>query len=282
MTKSLSYSIVGNTLTCLIDGKIYTLIKSNPEFKVICEELNSDNPDKDKIRMMFNKVEGMKNFSQGDLKVQNGLVLYKDAPLHNRMTDKIIECMGEGLPWKPLARFLERLMENPSNRAVETLFEFLQHTHLQITPEGMFIAHKGVAFNYYDIHSGTILNLPGSSPKRLRSNEVDDDPRKGCSYGYHVGSYNYASRWGSKVLRVLVDPKDVRCVPYDCNHQKVRCTFYRVLDEVKEELGETSSPQADWKDYLPDTDKDVVDETPWYTVPSSNDEEDTIDITFRI
>lgn len=229
---NLSYSIVGNTITCLIDSKLYTINIKRPEAAEISDILNDPSPDTEQLKYLFNKASAIKAYCKGEVEVKGNTVYYNDKPVHNAVTDRILEFMRKGLPYKPLIKFLERLMRNTSMRSVEQLYPFMEHAGLQITSDGMIIAYKGVRNDYYDVHSGTIRNMPGDSPERLNRNEVDDDPQSACSYGYHVGSWQYASGFGPRVMRVIVDPGSVVAVPYDCQSQKVRCTYYEVLDEV--------------------------------------------------
>jgi hypothetical protein len=266
---NISHMIVGNTLTCIINGKVRMLNHDNAQFKDIVAELNETYPDPDKLLRLFSLAEEVREYVEGDMEVKGSIVHYKGKPVNNRITDEIIRFMADGLPYKPLIRFLERLMKNSSMRSQQTLYDFLQHECLQITSDGMFMAYKGVRTDYRDIHSGKFCNKPGFCPPRLDPSEVDDDPSRGCSYGYHVGSYAYASGFGPIVMRVLVDPADVRCVPYDCGHQKVRCCFYRVLDEVKpEDMGGEIKRCEDWKKHVNDQ---VMSNATWSAPPDVYD-----------
>ena len=64
--------------------------------------------------------------------------------IHNHVVGRILDFMREGLPYKPLTRFVEKLMENPSRRAVNELYAFLEHKNMPLTPDGNFLAYKGV------------------------------------------------------------------------------------------------------------------------------------------
>lgn len=232
MPTNLSYQIVGNTITCIVDGQVYTINTRRNEAEEICEILNDPNPDTDRLKLLFNRASAIESYCHNEVVVKGNQVFYEGKPIHNSVTKRILDFMSRGLPYKPLIAFLKRLMKNPSMNSVEQLYPFMEHVGLQITSEGMIIAYKGVRDNYYDCHSGTIRNMPGDSPESLRRNEVDDDPDVGCSYGYHVGSWQYAHTFGRRVMRVLVDPAEIVSVPHECANQKVRCTYYEVLDEV--------------------------------------------------
>jgi hypothetical protein len=156
-----------------------------------------------------------------------GEVTYDGELVHNTVAKRITEFFREELPFMPLVRFLENLMANPSRRAVDELYNFLENEGMPITEDGCFVGYKGVQDNFLDVHSGTFDNSPGeviSMPRR----EVDDDARKSCSYGFHVGSQRYAKNWGEKVVLVKVNPADAVSVPYD-SAEKLRVCKYEVI-----------------------------------------------------
>ena len=63
-------------------------------------------------------------FAEGNIKVSDGEVSYKGEVIHNHVVGRILDFMRQGLPYKPLTRFVEKLMENPSRRAVNELVCF--------------------------------------------------------------------------------------------------------------------------------------------------------------
>lgn len=168
-----------------------------------------------------------------DISVDGDVVVYKGVRLHNVLTKKIAKIIEQGYSAEGFVNFLKRLMDNPSKRAVDELYRFLEAGEFPITPTGHFIGYKGVRSNYKDCHTGTFDNSVGATPWVSR-NSVDDDPHKGCSYGFHVGTQEYARGFGSRVMLVEVDPANVVCIPYDCNSHKMRCNTYRVVGEITE------------------------------------------------
>jgi hypothetical protein len=143
--------------------------------------------------------------------------------------------MSEGVMYKRLIRFLDKLMQNPSRRAVSELYRFLEHKNMPITPEGDFIAYKGVNSNFTDRHTGKFDNSVGQTLEMSR-NTVCDDANIGCSEGFHAGSYEYANGYasgGGHLLAVQIDPSDVVSVPHDCDCQKLRTAKYKVVGVVK-------------------------------------------------
>ena len=116
--------------------------------------------------------------------------------------------------------FMQNLIDNPSKRAIDELYLFLEHK-MPITPEGTFIAYKGLREDYYSITSGKlellhgkvdeqghIFNGIGETIECVRNN-VCDNKDISCSTGLHAGSKEYATGFAQgKVVRVEINPKD--------------------------------------------------------------------------
>ena len=74
-----------------------------------------------------------------------------------------------------------------------------------------------------DQYSGKFDNSVGETLE-MKRRSVDDDPNNGCSYGFHVGSFDYADSWAGADGRLMVvrfDPKDAVSVPSCSSYQKV-------------------------------------------------------------
>jgi hypothetical protein len=132
------------------------------------------------------------------------------------------------------------LQKNPSSRAVQELYKFLEHKNLGISAEGTLIAYKALRNNYTDKHTGKFDNSVGNVLEMPR-NKVDDDKEHGCSYGFHAGSLKYATEFASgndRVVLVEIDPADVVSIPTDCEFQKLRTCRYKVISEFERPLEE--------------------------------------------
>ena len=143
--------------------------------------------------------------------------------------------MREILPHKPLVLFLGKLMDNPSSRATEELYSFLEHKNMPLTPEGNFLAYKGVDGDFKDFWSHKFDNSVGQTLE-MRRNGVCDNANQGCSAGFHAGSYEYAKGYasnGGNLMVVEIDPSDVVSVPYDCECQKLRTSKYKVVSHYE-------------------------------------------------
>ena len=85
---------------------------------------------------------------------------------------------------------------------------------------------------YTDKHSNTFSINLGEPVLEIRSN-CDENPKNTCSRGLHVGSMKYVNKFQNPdndvILNCLINPKDVVCVPYDYDSQKMRvCKYYPI------------------------------------------------------
>jgi len=179
----------------------------------------------------------VKNFIGKGLVVEGGAIYYDGEEVKNSLVDKIFKFMEEKLPSQPLIKFLENLMKNPSKDSRDELYDFLESGQFPLTDNGTFLAYKGLNSNYTDCHTGTIDNRPGATIPRLQRTEVDENRRNECSYGYHVGSYNFANGFQKgRLVMVEVNPADVVAVPQDYSCQKCRVTFYQPVQDCQVEF----------------------------------------------
>lgn len=262
------YIMTGESLTVIINGKSLTMNSDNPSFKDTLKALK--NEDYIKVEQLFDTSHAIKDYVDGNIEVKDGVLYYKGDAVHNYCVDKIIEFMSEELPYEPLLRFFEKLMENPSRRSVDELYRFLEHKQMPITKTGNFLAYKSVKKDYTDWYSGKFSNTVGSTLEMAR-NRVCDDAQIGCSYGFHAGSLEYAESFGNggHLMVVEIDPKDVVSVPNDCDCQKLRTAKYKVVDHYKTKLENS---------YCDDYDSADSDSWSW---PDSTDENSKIDKAYH-
>lgn len=225
------------SITAVIDGTPKTMTCNHPSFTEALTCLATG--DIDTLDSLFDVSESItRKFNAdnvGGIEITDGVIYYQGEPLHNYVVDRIFDFMDEGLPFQPLAKFLEKLMANPSRRAVSELYKFLEHKHLPICEDGDFLAYKSVREDYYDHHSGKFFNGVGEVLEMPR-NAVCDDADVGCSYGFHAGSHEYASTFGggnSRLVIVKINPSDVVSVPKDCDCQKLRTSRYEVVKDFE-------------------------------------------------
>lgn len=200
------------------------------------------------------KKEFVKIDSQGQptgLELIDDTFFFNGKQLHNVICQIILDLREEGSNIDPMVKFLENLMENPSSRAINELYPFLQHRQMPVTEDGCFVAYKAVQGNFYSKASGTLTLIQGESDSsghinnavgqvvECPRNEVDDDRAHECSHGLHVGSLAYSgpNGWyrngGDRVVLVKVNPRDVVSVPRDHKNTKLRVCKYEVIGEFE-------------------------------------------------
>lgn len=173
----------------------------------------------------------------GKVTIENGEVFYNNKAIHNSLTERIIDMARQGFDIGYMVKFLENLMKNPSFRAVNELYGFLESGSIPITENGTFLAYKKIRNDWTDIHSGTFDNSIGAVCEMPR-NMVDEDSSRTCSAGLHVCSYDYLAHFSrdndDRVVICEINPADVVSIPADYNNTKMRVCKYTVIGEVED------------------------------------------------
>ena len=246
---NLPYIISNTSVTAIVNGQSLTAASDHVNFQKIKETLASDSFDNDALVALFDIGHSVQLYAGGKVEVSHGSVKYKGEHINNYVTDKIVQFMGESLPVEPIVNFLDRLLANPSRRATEELYKFLEHKNMPLTPDGCFLAYKGVRADYMDKHTGKFSNAVGAVLEMTRRN-VCDDANVGCSNGFHAGSLSYANDWAGsdgKLMIVKIDPADVVSVPLDSNCQKLRTSKYEVVGEQTDRQPLTDTYTTDYE-----------------------------------
>lgn len=230
ITRHVGYIIVKDNMSLTIDGKPYSIGRSHVNFDKIVAALEAEQFDK--LESLINVGALITRKTKGKVTVNEyGEVLHDGKPVHNVIATRISEFVRQGLPFAPLARFLENLMTNPSERSIEQLYAFLEHGGFPITPDGCFLAYKGVTTDFKDKHTESFNNAIGSVNEMPRE-RVDPDPNAACSVGFHVGTHKYAENFtgsNGKLVMVKVNPADAVSVPHDHSSEKLRVCKYEVV-----------------------------------------------------
>lgn len=237
------YILTEKSLTVVIDGKAHTMNNDHPAWHQAKDALAQE--EWKRLESLFDVAQAVEDYldNEAQVEISEGLVRYKGEAVHNVVVDKLMSFMRQGITNKPLIKFLGKLMENPSRRAINELYSFLEHKGMPLTPEGNFIAYKGVTSEFRDKYTGKFDNSVGQVLEMAR-NGVCDDANIGCSDGFHAGSLDYARGWasdGGYVMRVEINPADVVSVPHDCECQKLRTSKYKVVaihENVERQLDE--------------------------------------------
>lgn len=258
-----AYIMRDNSITVFVDGKPHTVDSSNPNFVALRRAIID--AEYSKIPSLVSVESKIKDMSYGNIDIVDGKLYYLGVELHGVVVDKLFALLKEGAKdAQPLLNFIDRLMQNPSANSVNELYTFLSYKSLPITPDGHFLAYKGVKNNYYSKSgnsntvvvsgkvnaAGEIYNGVGEVIEVARRS-VDDNKENHCSFGLHAGSYDYANDWAGsdgRLLVVEVDPADAVSVPTDCSFQKLRVSKYRVVSDITPERKEIPDAVYDYSD----------------------------------
>ena len=165
------YLIQGKNIVVIIDNQPHTVTSSHIGYEKLKQAIRDN--DWDTVKQVVDPAKEILNYGKGLVAIQGSKVFYKDRELRGALTARMIEMYQDGFPVEPLILFMENLMQNPSKRAVEELYGFMEKGNLPLTPDGYFLAYKKVRADFLDIHSGTMSNAPGNVVEMER-NDVDD------------------------------------------------------------------------------------------------------------
>lgn len=237
MSKKINWIITDNNITVNWEGQTHIEKRGTGLADQIVEALREGRHDE--IPNLIDASKRLPAMSQGLFTVKDGQVFVKGVAAPRVLGDKIVKFSKEFLPVEPLLKFAENLQSNPSFRAVQELYTFLEKNDHAITQDGNFIAYKRVRADFKDIHTGTFDNSPGQVCEMPR-NQVNENPNETCSNGLHVANWDYAHTQyanltgdtSGHMLEVEVNPADVVSIPVDYNNSKMRVCKYRVIGVV--------------------------------------------------
>ena len=290
------YNMSEDSITIFWEGKPYTIRKDNANFSAVKQALLDARYDD--VGGLLDIKKAVEDFVEGDIEVRDEVVYYKGHRLHGVVVDKLLEMLRAGLKDSaPLTNFISRLQANPSANSVNELYSFLSYKSLSTTPEGKVLGYKGVQSDYWSTTGNAdtivlqgktnerhqILNEVGSTIEVARRC-VDDNKDNHCSFGLHVGSYDYANDWAGQDGRLLVvefDPEDAVSVPTDCNFQKLRVSKYRVVSDISDTRKELNKPVYEANKPIYGSNDDSDDFVEDYDVDDSDWEQDSVRLMIR-
>jgi hypothetical protein len=250
---TINYNFVNDrgvkALTVIVDGKVTVLDGDHPNFALALAALRSG--DKQAILDSLDLDLAVKNAlaNEPDFTLDGDTLTYKGEVQPVGLARVFLDVLRTEGDAKPLTNFIKRLANNPSMNSRKQLHAWIDKHGLNIDQDGYFIGYKGVRTSedggYVSIASGEgtvdgvhykhaqLPNYVGANVTVPRS-KVDDDANSACSFGLHVGTWDYASTFGhGATLTVRVDPANVVSVPHDCNTQKIRTCEYDVISTAE-------------------------------------------------
>ena len=228
------YLIQGQNIVVVIDNKPHTINKSHITYEKVLAAIKAGKWDEVKDNVEPKKA--VLKFGAGNITIDGETFFWRGKPLHSSLATRMISMLKEGFDVAPLANLMENLMANPSKRAVDELYGFLEVANLPITPDGHFLAYKKIRNNWKDIYTNTMDNSVGKVLEMER-NTVDDNKDVTCSQGLHFCSISYLPKFGShsgddRVVILKINPRDVVSIPSDYNNAKGRACRYTVISEL--------------------------------------------------
>jgi hypothetical protein len=242
------------SFTVMVDGQTYGVKKDHIKYEEIVTAINS-NDGETFLELFTARTNQLTEWCgpdfDGGFSFDGGLITYRGDDINPTISQRIFAMIDQGVNHYPLLRFLERVFNNPSMRAVEELYTFLMNKNLPITDDGYLIAYKYVSFyegeaivdksgytltngDFVDSHTGKSHRNNVGDVVSMSRYKVDDNLNNACGAGLHVGAYEYVK--GSRnIVVVKVDPADVVSIPKDSSCQKMRCCKYEVVKILSEQ-----------------------------------------------
>lgn len=239
-----AYTITDTAINLVVSGQSFSLTRNSVNGRKLIDAIREGRSEQELLDIAdsttYINAEG-----GGRVVVKSGTVLYNGESMPECLVRRLLDMLANNLPVQHLVNFYDRLDKNPSRRAVQELYKFLENKNIPITADGKLLMYKAVRQDYKDKHSGTFCNKPGET-LIMKRHDVCDDADIGCSKGFHAGSLEYVKDFacgygtegGDRIVLVEVDPADVVSIPKDCQCQKLRTCSYRVLQEFQGELPE--------------------------------------------
>lgn len=269
-----------------------TVPGTHPRFDEILTRLRSGTATDDEIANLVNSllVVGKKLSVLSDrVSVAPYGVFFDGDPLRTELADVLLELLEEGNEedLTAVAKFLENAAANNSLESVDAMYRWITNGDLAITPDGMFLAYKGVQVGEDGVsesittgkalvdgepHEGHIPNPDGAVISMPRT-EVTADTSVACGPGLHAGTFSYANGFArGRLLLVEINPRDVVSVPSDSACQKLRVSRYKVVEHIEERLEKRVYDYS-----ASDYDEELEDE--WYDEAEDEDFWDDGDFT---
>lgn len=236
------YLIQGKNIVVVIGNQSHTVSSTHIAYERLKAAIKAD--DWSTVEDIVDPKQIVLNYGDGNIAIQGDKFFWKGTEMHSALAGRIVQMYQEEFPIAPMVAFMENLMQNPSKRAVDELYTFLEKGNLPITSDGHFLAYKKVKADYTDCHTGTMDNSVGKVVEMER-NFVDDDKNRTCSTGLHFCSREYLAHFGGeRVVIVKINPRDVVSIPADYNATKGRTCRYEVIDEIDKEKADEALAQA--------------------------------------
>lgn len=233
----LPHRISPRSVSVLIDGRFRVVSNETINYEAIVDALRN-NADEQVVRDLIDIPAFVKRATFGRVEIVDDEVHFNGALVTNYMATRILAHLHAGIDIGPYARFLDNLMDNPTEYVREDLFKWVEAGDMPFTEDGCFLAYKYVQEDYYSAHAGKngkVFHGLGEFVTMPRSE--CDLSRTSCSTGLHFCSYKYLGDYmtNRRIIIVKVHPSNVTAIPPDYGMQKGRCCAYTVVGELSRE-----------------------------------------------
>lgn len=249
---SINWAILPNTIVVNFDGKTKNISKDNADlYDKVLRAIKEKR--EDEIPSLLDIIGTISIKSNKSIEIRDGYVYIDGDVVENSIASRILQYNSSQIPFDGLVEFWRNLKQNPSYRARQRLFLFLDNAGHPFTDDGHFIAYKAITKEFKDIRTQTFDNSIGKLVQMDRA-LISDDPDQTCDPGLHVASFKYLTDSGYYTrtndngyiyICVKVNPKNVVCIPTDYKNMKMRVCEYEVLSLSEAPLTEVhySTPE---------------------------------------
>lgn len=267
MSINFPFTMTDKGISMFVNNKHCMFAKDHPNHDAIRTAIEVG--DEETAMELADMRTTVSNHSSGRVEILDNTIVVDGREVVGLLVDRILEMVSRGSDAiDGYVRFLDNLMGNPSKRAVDELYGFVEACNLPITPDGHLLAYRFVGSDYMDGFSGSVLNMPadlmdgdtiaaysqgviggrrnevtiqvvdGQTVISCPRNMVNEDKNQTCSEGLHFCSYDYLPSYGvnngRRVVVVKINPADVVAIPIDYNNAKGRTAKYTVVAEIED------------------------------------------------
>ena len=258
----------GQTLVAYVNGQLTDPIdQTHPNFTAIVAAcVAPEEVDESEFLALFDVASAITEKFQRlseRVTVKGNQVLFDGDPVGGPLEDQILEFLNQGLDFKPLVSFYDKLHTNPLGNVREGLYSWVAgqkvNGNFTIDADGDVIGYKSVQrtqpewrtdfgevfvpsrrsyssdiLNGQEVKNGMFIEqVPGDVVEMPRS-RVLNAPSQECGDGLHIGTFTYAETFygGNTVMAVKFSPRDIVSLPDGNSSWKLRVRKYTVLGIV--------------------------------------------------
>ena len=118
-------------VNAFVGGEAYTFDKNHHNYNALIRHLKSGNVEH--FEAAYDVASSVEHFCDGYVHVKNGTLNWNGIPMPELFTDRILDMKKEGFDFDSMLNFMCNLNDNPSDKSILELFDFMQNKNLPIT-----------------------------------------------------------------------------------------------------------------------------------------------------